>query len=198
MSKLICFLVLTVMLFGLTACPYCNCDNVQPVNLQDIPEEVVAKLYYKNDTVYLFKHSSGTLVEYQSDVQFTDSDLQKFSCDCLQIINNEQHYKTSLTSETNAPDISCKLNNLKEPYYPLRIGIWKILFEIPLSEEDAGNEPPMLDELVIDGRTYHNVYTLHNPNAGLKQIDIDSLYYNHEFGIIKITKTNDEYFIRQD
>ncbi len=187
------------MLIGLAACSPCDCGNNQPVNLEDIPEEVSSKLYYKNDTVYVFKHSSGTIIEYQSEVQFTDSDEVEERCDCpTPEINNEQHYTTKLTTEVFAPNITLELNNLRQPYYPLTIGVWETYFELPLSSEDAGFEIPSLDEFVVDGQTYYNVFALGKSKANQRLDEIDSLYYNHEFGIIKIGNANGEFYVRQD
>lgn len=199
MVRLIQFLVLIVMLLGLTACPPCDCGNEEPFNLKDIPEDVVAKLYYKNDMVYTFKHSSETLIQYRCETQFIDSDNQRFSCGCDDpVINNQQEYIARLSTDYPTFNIVCNLNNSREPYYPLNISLGNAYFNIPLSEEDAGNILTIIEEISIDGKTYYDVYALGKPNADYNKIEIDSLYYNHDFGIIKIGKTNDEYYVRQD
>jgi len=188
--KKILYFVSLPFIFLLQACPFvCNTETK---TLPPLSDSVLASVPYSRNEKVLFKHSSGHVITFNCS---REKKLETWSCEeCC----DKTEYETDLTEMQ--PDYPISAITLyivggEDDEANLQIRFASESFELPLSHKAV----IPADSLQFGGRMFYKVYQLaaYNYNYGYgvnHELYTDSLYYNFENGIIKITMTNGEYF----
>ena len=177
--KIITILLVTSFLFSLSSCYY-ECDTSSfPKKTYLLPEEAKHIFAYSGEDTIRFLRNNADTVTYigdKIDTLFIES-IQRTECDG-NIIYYEV-YETIFNSTIN-PQIFVKLNYLETD--PTYIGL-SIIYDSTFSfflDSKLASEPPNIDSININGKTYFDVYQIQRVNG-------TQLLYNKEFGILKLT-----------
>lgn len=189
MKSIILVLLLTVG--GCRPCEYILHD------MGLLPEEALAYVPYQKGESVILQHSEGGIITFSVDRYSTIREESMGSHSCAMYKYEENI--TTLRPDHPVMEISFYINNMDTTIYFGNVYIERAGFTIP-TQEFQYEYFDYADSLLIDSTYYYNVFKLSNESANynLSRIDnpisIDSLYYNYENGILKVTLTNDEYY----
>lgn len=174
----------------LQACPPIYCGDPQTIKFPPISESILSlNPYADGDTVYL-KHSAGQSISFITSRTKTE---QMASCtECCDAWIYEED-ATVLLPDYPIGDfqitISGNENGQADFYFFFAGATADIWF--------CENCVQPVDSVVIDGETFLSVYQLKFDSYladEQKLLSPDSLYFNKDYGIIKLTMSNGEYY----
>lgn len=180
-----------LLMISLIACPPCNpiiVDNGQ------IPEQALSTIPYQDGDTCVFKHSNGLEINFFVTRQTTTESSYWEHCE-------EYTYQYQINSAKLLPDypvfeFNLAISNLDTTNLNFYASIGKFGFMVPVSEEQY-MYAAIVDSVFIASDWYYDVFRLksdyYNYNFS-DSIYADSLYYNYEFGILKILMSNGEYY----
>lgn len=181
------------LLFILVLLPSCwPCDPVI-IDLGDVPDDGIAFVPYLPGETISLEHSEGLTITYS--IQRESRDEETWCEWCCKNIYRYEVLTTKLTPNYPTASIEITMNSSDSTFIPCSVYTDGGYFIIPTNKvmPDYDNK---LDSIQIGLETYYDVFLLETDswNKSDGEIYADSLYYNFEFGILKLTKTNDEYF----
>lgn len=184
------FIFLSIIVLMILGCPPRYCDPITTVH-PPIPDSILCLIPYQNKESYKLQHSAGQVIAFSCERKTEKHDL---CFDCIECLVYEEDVAL-LKPDYLISNVHINLRSNQENLFQIHISFGESYFDIYLGE--FGVIPQ--DSLIIEGVLYRNVFTLSNNNLASyygtrQQLFADSLYYNHEKGIIRITMSNDEYY----
>ncbi len=183
------FIFILLFILVLSGCIPCDSASLDKGSLD--PEALLCVPYQDGETLSL-QHSSGLLIHYsvlrQSTIEMQHPDH------CGDIIQYESN-KTTLSPDYPTFDIRIEIDNFSGTADYGSVWMSRSAFIIPTKPNSEGNYD-WYASFELDGQMYENVFIFANPYVAENtlQIYVDTLYYNYEQGILKITMSNDEYY----
>lgn len=186
------YLSLLIILLMLGCRP---CDPPKIVEKDKIHDSILNKVPYSSDEIVKLQHSNGHVVNFitKFESSFYLTDCERY--DCCEFI-----YKYKILNKTLTPDYP--IFNISFNFSSINIDPTLITCRIANSEfyiltsADNSLQNDVLDSIYINNKFYHNVFRIaSNYSYHNNPVFPDSLYYNFEFGIIKIKISNGEYFV---
>lgn len=189
------FTIIFTLILVFYGCPT-PCDEIKTNIVSSISDSILNYIPYTNGDEVILEHSEGAKIIFTAQ---RESTTEIFYCEHCCDSWEYQIDRTILTPEYPINSIEMKLSKPDENYvgFSLRFGISTFLFstaELNLS---------LTDSVLLNNKFFYNVYALsseQNQNYYGNDFTLfaDSLYYNFELGIIKITMSNDEYYFRYE
>ncbi|MEA3451372.1 MAG: hypothetical protein U9Q83_05655 [Bacteroidota bacterium] len=175
----------------ISGCSQCNLTNQIIIENGKLPDSALLYIPYQDGEIYKFKHSNGLVVNFSTYRKTTDE-----ITGCVEYCKYETHYQknsTNLYPDYPIFDINLEINNLDTNYIFCSAFIAKSSFIIPTGNNNFENVKKM-DSVLIDTVYYKDVFKIKANYYSYidESISVDSMYYNYEFGILKIIITNDE------
>jgi hypothetical protein len=186
MKKHYLFLLLIPFLYG---CP----TYVEPPILYygPVPDSIARLIPYQDSVVYKFIHSKGYVVDFKADRntwQMYGSNEKSGSSPLKKQIGSN----VSLVSDYPAMDIRLNINNYDPPTFYLDISVQNTNFE---NYDFAYKVFAAVgsDSILVNNKYYKDIFVFKNYDLYNNFIPFaDSLYYNKNYGIIKIFLRNGE------
>lgn len=184
------WLFLLVLPF-LQACPPFIC-NSDPVVYPSLSDSILNFNPYNDGDTIVFVHSQGAHIDaYCSRVRSEKYDGCA-EC-CVQNVREED--VTELKLNYPLSDIRIKLFNHQEGEGEMEFSFASGYIYFPVYYQEL-----MKDSLMLENKFYHDVYVIPFYNSSRNDpngfsIFADTLYYSVQKGIIKISMSNNEYFI---
>ncbi len=179
-------LVLLVMLYG---CPLC----INKVITENGPlvEEYKLSIPYQDGKIYKLKYSDSLVINFTAQRILEDLMVNN----CAECCGETQFQidKTILTADYPLFDIQFELNNRDTTNIECYTKIGNTYFYIPVTEAQI-TRTDKIDSLIIDSISYKNVYVLYSNYSTNSNKPLDSLFYNYDFGIVKLILSNDEIY----
>jgi len=186
-----------VFLSFFTQC-YNTCEEGEDIATDNgiLTDADLAKVpYQSNDTVKL-KHSAGYTINYNVTRKSYD-DYISFDESCAGMIVKSN----SVNLEPDYPvfPIYINISNSDGINTNYQIVVGRYYFYIPQNIDNTVNSEyyKFADSVTINNKVYYNVVKTKSFNGTYDSSDLiycDSLYYNFDAGIIKITMSNNEYY----
>ncbi|MCK5538945.1 MAG: hypothetical protein KAI79_19125 [Bacteroidales bacterium] len=188
MQKLIYLLAILPLISGCIPC-----DSTD-VHLPPIPDNILAFVPYQNGDQVILEHSEGYQIEFSTTrFKYYDQDY----CDhCCEYTYHYEVDNTILSPDYPIFSIQINLSSADSIHYFMDLSIGSDYFPIPLVE-DQYQQFEILDSIQLLDSTYYDVFKFkssENYYSNTASIYVDSLYYNHNFGILKIIMNNEEYY----
>jgi len=167
------------------------CDTVIIEN-GPLPDSALRFVPYQNGKIYKFRHSKGLVINFD-----TYRETREEWTHCAECCSYEYHYEVNSTRLTpNYPifDFYFEISNRDTSYFECYTTIGKYGFYIPTADFQL-DYFEKVDSLIIDSVTYKDVFKLNSDYGSYYDKDsiyADSLYYNYEYGILKILMSNGE------
>ncbi len=184
------YLVLVLMVIVFTACPP-FCDS-EIRDLGTLPAEALAMVPYQDGESYRFVHSAGQEISFLASRETTQELEHWDPCGGISYESNT----TILVPDY--PIFSIVLGMAKTDSLHWAVQAYFSAVTFPLVNIDFNQiEHAFFDSLVIAGEWYKNVYRImgYKYNSGpANEIHPDSLWYNTEFGILKVSMNNGEFY----
>ena len=181
------------LLFFLMLLPSCwPCDPVI-IDLGDVPDDGLAFVPYQPGNTINLEHSEGLTITYS--IQRESREEQTWCEWCCESVYRYEELTTKLTPNYPTPGIEITMNNSDSTFIQCSVYTDGGYFMIPTHEEIHSYDQKV-DSIQIGLETYFDVFLLGTDswNKSEGEIYTDSLYYNYEFGIIKLIKSNGEYY----
>lgn len=182
------YFAICIMAFLFYACPP-KCLP-QLIVISPIPDSVLNMVPYVNNQEFSLKHSGGTIVNYTCSRLIRTDFVDCYRGCCTKI--EYEIDQTLIKPDYPLPEISITISKSDEEFVDMSLSYSSSWFAFWLSDEDAFVVPSFEN----DGIIYNDVWALkaHRYDGYLSQPELypDSLYYNAEFGVIKITMSNGE------
>ncbi len=186
MKKIIFTLLLIPFLYG---CPY-PCDG-KSEEVGPLSAEVLTLCPYQNGDKIKLVHNNGKVIQFEVNRSLSKDVFYGIS-ECGSVLNFEK-CEIRLTPDYPIFNVSIDIINASRPINEFIISIGRDYFKFMYSDLNGFVDQEIIDSLLIDNNTYYNVFKLPNlNNYGITKNLVDSLYYNVEKGIIKITLSNGE------
>lgn len=195
LKQFIYLTLLVALVVLLQGCPLFVCDP-ERIEYPPLSDSLRCMIPYQNAESYQFQHSAGHIITFECERK-TDTIRDCYSCSKCFISEEDV---TTLKPNYPINEVRMVLRTgPMENEYEIHFVFGRNYFDIYPIEN--GFTPH--DSLNIGGNIYYNVYAMANYNHagyyGLQhQLFADSLYYNHDKGIIRITMSNDEYYQRYE
>ncbi len=180
-----------ILLVFMVACRPCK---HKVIDLGPISAELLNSIPYQAGEYVSFKHSNGHNIVFSVKRETK----QEIFCDdhrcCTEII-----YEVNTTTlSPNYPIFKFELSisNADSLHNPLSVRIGRFGFMIPDSISEW--EPvDIADSLMINGVNYDQVYRMKYYDYSYQDdlIYVDSLFYNKDFGILKVLMSNGENYM---
>jgi hypothetical protein len=177
--------VLLALVIALAGC----CDTIV-INNGPLPETALLLVPYQAGETYRFKHSNGLVINFETSRETRDE--WDFERPCTEV--RYQLNSTRLTPDYPIFNLSFSISNSNAPHIDCYASFGNSWFYIPSDEPQTGVFE-MVDSLIISNTTFYNVFMLANYNTpyfGNQGIYSDTLFYNYDFGILKIVMSNNE------
>jgi len=184
------FLITIAILSLLNSCrPPCN---PIPVENGPIPDKALACVPYKDGETYKLIHTEGLVIEFAS----TRKTTQQWS-ECTECCKYEYHYETNhtlLIPDYPIFNIEFYISNMDTSYIQCYGTAGKYGFGIPTQPEQQYPYYKQIDSMFINSEYYYDIFGFKTDNGYSYQdsIRVDSIFYNYEFGIVKILMSNGE------
>jgi len=181
-------LFLAIMPF-ITACFPCHTTLIDNGKLSDSALKLVP---YQNEQIYSLQHSAGQVIHFKTQRTTTKGESR-----CTECCKNAYQYEVNiclLTPDYPIFSITFNIANYDSTYIDCGIDIGSSNFTIPTNKYQTENTE-IIDSMIIDSFQYFNVYKLKANQYDIPEensIFPDSLYYNLEFGILKIIMNDNE------
>jgi len=193
--KITVFILLIFIVLAFQCGPECDYKCPETIDLGVVPDSIAQKVPYHDKEVYHFKHSAGKLINYTTEKKTITEYVGDDHC-CANMYL--QHIdKTFLTPDYPIFRIKFLIQNQNyeddNPIYSITSYIGDSYFYIPINNQDL-EHVTFVSNLEIEGNTYTDVYKIKGQSYNNEGIAADSLYYNHEKGILKIKMNNNEYY----
>lgn len=191
MKKLIALATLSILLlFLLTGCDV-DCKTQQiSIFKGEIPDTILNCVPYKNGDVVKFINSEGTLLSYhvvREEKQITDQILEE----CYVYTTVYQEDESNLLSDSATYPINLWITN-KVDYDFYDVRIINEAFTIPATDFFY-QQAEVIDSMTINNVLYYNII-IETPNYIESQnpdsLVAETLFYNYEFGILRIDFTD--------
>ena len=171
-----------------TSCWPCNSVIIDNGNL---PDSVFSLIPYQNQKKYQFEHSAGKVITFRAQRALT---YEESSCaECCDVLKYQVD-KTDLYPDYPISNITISLSNLDTNYIDFSLGIGRSGFAIPSNTEGLTNTE-LVDSVLVGDTYYYDVFKLKSFSWSEQEgIYTDSLYYNFEYGILKLIMSNEEYY----
>ncbi|MFA9389217.1 MAG: hypothetical protein ACERKD_05395 [Prolixibacteraceae bacterium] len=190
--KLIIVFTLILIFYG---CPT-PCGEMQINTVSPIADSILNYIPYHNGDEVILEHSAGTKIIFNAE---RESKTEISYCDrCCD--SWEYHFdRTVLTPNYPIHPIVFELVKYEENYSDFNVTVGISTFRFPTYDLSA----LVVDSILINNKMYFSVFTLKAaPNENYYGEEFaffaDSLYYNSEFGILKLTMSNNEYYLRDE
>jgi len=181
-------LILLLMLL-----PSCRPCEPVTIDLGDLPEEALLFVPYQNGQTVSLKHSAGQVIHYAVSRQ-TKEERFSWTESCVEYVFEVN--STILTADYPIFNFRFDISNEDTLNYICTAYIGYNSFVIP-TFENGYDYFEKADSIVLDTTTYYDVFKLTSYDSNYDNSDSirpDTLYYNYETGILKITMTNEEYY----
>jgi hypothetical protein len=168
------------------------CDTVIIEN-GTLPDAALKFIPYQNGETYQFQHSNGLIINFES-IRETREEWTY----CTECCKNEYHFEvnsTILIPDYPVFDFQFEISNEDTALYICNAFIGRNGFVIPTSEVQY-DFFERVDFIVIDSKCYYEVWKLKSYGSYYNEDTVyaDSLFYNYDFGILKILMSNGEYY----
>lgn len=203
-SEFLFFLVAILIAFSFTACDECILgEKNQHIDMGDIPLAIRDCVPYQDgDTVkfvdpegnaHLFKvirvlEYHETAIDYDCHINYI-----KYQTDSLLLYSDTYNRVITFGTSNYHPS---GLNIIHS--YSIHFGIR--YFIVPISDK-AINSVDQLDSLIVDGEIFTEVFVITPTVFGYSWMDsikTDTIFYNYEYGMLKVTFDDSTFFIRND
>ncbi len=188
MNKVLYFITLLILT---GCCP----GGISTKDNGPLPESALLFVPYQNDSMYSFQHSKGEIISFKTSRE-TFEDY--YACTECCVHNQFETNQTTMVSESFDYDISIEISNLNTEILHCYLNIGKYSFYIPTPVSQYPYYE-IADSLEIDSCIYFDVLKLGEPQTPTNYYDyisLDSLYYNQDYGILKIVFSSGEYYKR--
>lgn len=179
------YLAILIFSLALAGC----CDTIV-INNGPLPETALLLVPYQDGETYSLKHSNGLIINFATSRETRDE--WDFERPCTEV--RYQLNSSRLTPDYPIFNLSFSISNSRAPHIDCYASIGNGWFYIPSDDTQTG-EFELADSLIIGNHTFYNIFILANYNVpyfGHQGIYPDTLYYNYEFGILKIVMSNNE------
>ena len=183
---LVCFI--SVFIWSCIPCETLNID------LPPIPDSITEIIKYKDNDVIVLEHSAGKQITFDINQRFTQ---EKTYCSHCCDTYTYQLFETKFTPNYPSFSINIQISSLDSTYRVIEMNIGSSNCNIPVVF-DLENQPftnmELKENVLINNVNYEEVFKIKmsswkdDPNI----IYPDSLYYNHDIGILKIIMNNEE------
>jgi hypothetical protein len=187
MKRIFILLIFTVPFFY--GCPI-RCDQIE-VQTSTLNELSARQVPYVDGGSYSLKHSAGKTINFSCARKITDEISHCYEC-CQEF--KYQVDETILTPDYPIPSITLRIMSDEENRSNMSVHFGRSYFIVPVNWENEMK----VDSIEIGNKFYHDVYRLKNIEYSFNNSweDLaDSLYYNKENGILKITLHNGEHYV---
>lgn len=186
----------TVWLFllALLLLPGCRPCDPQTFDMGALSADALAMVPYSNDEKTVFKHSNGKLIYFTVE-RNTYQRTEHMCAECCDILKFEEDI-TRLMPDQKVIQPELYISNADSTYIVCYIRVNQSSFQLPVHNFEL-EMVEMLDTMKLGTKEYYNVFCLEYQSGFYSPdtpIYIDSLYYNFDFGILKITLSNDEFY----
>ncbi len=190
LNKIGKYMVLMVMGLVLTACPP-NC-NSEIRDFGTLPEEALAMVPYQDGESYRFVHSAGQEINFLASRKTTEETEHWDPCGGIIYERNN----TNLVPDYPIFNIILSMAKTDTTDWGAQAYLSSVTF--PLANTDFYQiDHKFFDSLSIAGEWYRDVYRIKGYKYNsVKENEIfpDSLWYNTEAGILKISMSNGEFY----
>lgn len=181
-------IVLSALSFLFFACPP-KCNN-QLIVISPIPDSILNLVPYVDGQKVCLRHSEGAQIVFNCSRR-THTEFDGFDYGCGNSIEFEVD-RTILTPEYPLPDISLSITKIDEEYIDMNLWFAGGNFNFIFYESKVDT----LIEYVIGDKIFKNVWALksdhYNSYLNQPELLVDSLYYNADFGVLRIKMNNGE------
>lgn len=168
------------------------CDPPIIVDLGPLSEEQLQLVPYKDKQTYMFRHNQGQVISFVAERGTTQE--QTYSSHCSKYEYLYEMNTTYLIPDYPVFNIVLWLSNPmeEEVYFNLNVGTRSFYMPTDFSNSYF----PRKDSVWIIDQFYYNVFQLKSQSDYYQSDSIyaDSIYYNFDYGILKIIMSNDENF----
>ncbi|HKK62693.1 MAG TPA: hypothetical protein VJ951_09040 [Bacteroidales bacterium] len=188
-TKNIGILLISVILFGCRPC------EPETYNMGEISDEALLSVPYTINDKPVLKHSNGQEISFSIDRITKDKTEYLCGHRCCDMLLYQENVTTMLPDKKLIKPVF-HISNFDSTYVSISVQINRSSFNIPAKRAQM-NDIAFVDSMTIEGNMYYNVFKLgyiehyidsENP------IFIDSLYYNYNKGILKISLSNNEFY----
>ena len=190
------FRILLVFAFSFLffACPP-KCNN-QLIVISPIPDSILNLVPYGDGQKVCLRHSEGTQIEFNCS-RSTHTEFVDFERGCGNVIEFEVNC-TILTPEYPLPEINITIQKIDEEYIDMNLWFAGGNFNFIFYESKVDS----LIEYAIGDHNYSNVWAMksdyYNSYLNQPELLVDSLYFNADFGILRIKMNNGEAYDYDD
>lgn len=185
--------ILLIVLYGCRPCD-------QPVIIENFPihDTILGKVPYANAQIIKLMHSNSHVINFTAN---HDSTTHISYCDrhkCCDYLFRYTNHKINLVPDYPIFQISFSMSNLdyQSQYISVFIANTAFYFSYDLNS-NLGYQ--IIDSIYLNNRFYYDVMKI--PNSGVYDNNLtfpDTLYYNYDYGILKIKISNNEFFTITD
>jgi hypothetical protein len=180
------FILFAAILFY--ACP--NCEN-EVVDWGPIPDSVKAFIPYQDGEIYSLKYSDSLIINFEAERWSVEDWAYGRGSWCPTDIRFEKEM-VRLKPDYPLYDIEISIANFDSSQYHYYVYLRSQSFGLPVNPLDF-DYYEMMDSLVIDSIIYTDVFVSYSSAYIDHQwADKDTLYYNNDFGILKLLFSNGE------
>ena len=157
-----------------------------------LPEKALAFVPYQDGETYKIGHSKGLVINYRATRETTDGWTE-----CTECCKYEYHYQINtirLVPDYPVFELYFEISNPDTAFINCYGSAGKYNFLIPASEMQSEYFESE-DSLKLGDIFYKDVFKLKSSYwSHQDSIFADSMYYNYEFGILKLIMSNGEYY----
>jgi len=188
MQKAAYLLVFLIFMLGCRPC------EVTTIELANIPDTILAKVPYKNGESIIMEHSQGKNIEFI--VNRKNTKQQTYCEHCCKYNYIYEIDETNLTPNYPIFSISFSISGLDTVNYNISSYLGNSSVNIPAYYNKTNNyyNTKLEDSILIKDKKYYQIFKIKSSvNDFYKDLlFVDSIYYNHKFGLLKIIMSNEE------
>ncbi len=182
------FLLVSISVWSCIPCETINVD------LPPIPDSIVEIINYEDKDILILEHSAGKQIELNINQAFTQ---ERTHCSHCCDTYTYQLFETKFTPNYPSFSINIQISSLDSTYRIIGMNIGSSNCNIPIVfdlDNQLFTNMELKENELINNVNYDEVFKIKmsswkdDPNI----ISPDSLYYNHEIGILKIIMNNEE------
>lgn len=170
------------------ACP--DCEN-EVIDWGSIPDSIKTLIPYQDGEIYSLKYSDSLMINFEVERWSEEDWAYGRGSWCPTDIRFE---KEIVRLEPDYPlyDIEISLSNIDSSHYSYIINLRSQDFYIPVNPLDL-DYAEKIDSMIIDSVTYKDIFvTYSSAYINNQWAEYDTLFYNYDSGILKLSFSNGE------